>query len=241
VNRESIRRQTTRPGPSAALGSILVHGAVVAAALGVAASGPNIDQFVSYNSELVSMPGPDLGDLVVEAPAPAAPAAPEPEAQPVVKEPEVAKPEPKPEPKPEEPRPEPEPSPAPPRPTQPEPSPSSGQPSGAESAEAVNIRIAGLRRDYPVYYNNIILQTRRCFRWAGQGSPEAEVYFVINADGTVSDARLLRRSGNVAFDVEAMGAIECAGQPGRFGALPQDLPFDRLPIRFTFRPSGIFR
>jgi TonB family protein len=244
MSRESIRRQSTRPGASAAFGSILVHGAVAAVALGVAASAPDIEQFVSYNIELVSMPGPDLGDLVVEAPAPAAPEPPTPEAQPVVKEPEPDPEPPKPEPKPEEPAAEPEPRPTPSRPAQPRPNPSSGESSGAESAEAMNIRIAGLRRDYPVYYNNIITQAKRCFRWSGQGSPEAEVYFVINADGTVSDQRLLRRSGNPAFDYGALAAIECAGQAGRFGALPEDLPFDRLPIRFTFSPggvSGIFR
>jgi TonB family protein len=237
---DSMRRQSTRPGASAALGSILVHGAVVAVALGVAASAPDIDQFVSYNIELVSMPGPDLGDLVVEAPAAPAPEPQAPEPQPVVKEPEP-EPKPAPTPKPVEPRPEPEPSPTPPRPNQAQPNPSSGESSGAESAEAMNIRIAGLRRDYPVYYNNIILQIKRCFRWAGQGTPEAEVYFVINEDGRVSDQRLLRRSGNAAFDIEVLGAVECAGQAGRFGELPE---FDRLPIRFTFRPgnvSGIFR
>jgi TonB family protein len=235
---DSMRRQSTRPGAGAALGSIMVHGAVAAIALGVAASAPDVDQFVSYNIELVSMPGPDLGDLVVESPSAPAPEPPALEPQPVVKEPEPKPEPPKPEPKPEQPR-EPEPSPA--RPAQPQPNPSSGEPSGAESAEALNIRIAGLRRDYPVYYNNIILQIKRCFRWAGQGTPEAEVYFVINEDGTVSDQRLIRRSGNAAFDYEALGAIECAGQAGRFGELPE---FDRLPIRFTFRPggvSGIFR
>jgi outer membrane biosynthesis protein TonB len=237
---DSVRRPTTRPGASAALGSILVHGAVVAATLAVAASAPDIDQFVSYNIELVSMPGPDLGDLVVESPAAPAPEASDPEPQPVVKEPEPARP---PKPKPEEPRAEP--TPAPPRPTtQARPTPSSGEPSSAGSAEAVNIRIEGLRRDYPVYYNNIILQIKRCFRWTGEGAPETEVLFWIEENGTVSDPRFVRRSGNPTFDYEAIGAIECAGQPGRFGPLPEDFPGGRLPVRFTFRPgnvSGIFR
>ena len=230
---EAVRRRRSRPGAGAAFGSILVHAAVVAAVLIVSASAPDFEQFISYDIELVSMPGPDLGDLVVEAPAPSpSPEAPPPEPQPVVKEPE---PEPDPEPKPETKAP---PSPTPPRPTQPRANPSDGPATGPESSETINIRMAGLRRDYPAYYDNIILQITRCFRWQGSGSPETEVYFVINADGKVPDLRFLRRSGNTSFDYSALGAIECAGQGGRFGGLPDDLPFDRLPIRFSFRPSG---
>jgi outer membrane biosynthesis protein TonB len=232
---ESVRRRRTRPGAVPALGSVLIHGAVLAAAIGVAASAPDMDQFISYNIELVAMPGPDLGELVVEAPPSAPSEAPPPTPQPVVKEPEPA-------PKQEPPK-DVEPSPAPPQPTQARPNPSSGESSGAESGEAINIRIEGLRRDYPVYYNNIIVQVKRCFRFQGQGSPEAEVYFVINADGTISDARLVRQSNNPTFNYEVLGAVECAGQRGRLGELPEDLGFDRLPIRFTFRPGslGIFR
>jgi hypothetical protein len=108
----------------------------------------------------------------------------------------------------------------------------------------MNIRMEGLRRDYPAYYTNIILQIKRCFRWQGQGSPEAEVYFVINSDGTVSDARFVRQSTNPTFNYEALGAVDCAGQLGRLGELPEGLGFDRLPIRFRFQPgnvAGIFR
>jgi len=114
---------------------------------------------------------------------------------------------------------------------------------GVESSDAINIRIDGLRRDYPAYYDNIILQIRRCFRWAGQGTPETEVYFVIMEGGDVSDVRFVRQSGNPSFDYEALGAVFCAGQPGHFGPLPDALKFDRLPIRFNFRSgnAGIFR
>ncbi len=47
----------------------------------------------------------------------------------------------------------------------------------------------------------------------------------------------MTRSGNTAFDFEAMGAVDCAGN-GRFGPLPEDLPYDRFPIKFSFRPQG---
>jgi TonB family protein len=102
----------------------------------------------------------------------------------------------------------------------------------------------GLRRDYPVYYQNIITAIQRCFRWSGGGTPQTEVYFVINEDGSVSDQRFVTRSGNPTFDYTALEAVECAGSRGYFGPLPGDLPYAQLPIRFTFRPgggAGIFR
>ena len=226
---ESVRRRRGRPGAAPALGSVVLHAVGVALALATAASRPDLPDFVSYQIELVSMPTTRASDLVIEVP-PTAP----PDPAPAVPEPvpprEVA-----PEPVSESP-PAPQPPAAPSPPTRAAPS--------AESTDAMNVRIEGLRRDYPAYYNNIILQIQRCFRWQGQGTPETEVYFVINEDGSVSDMRFVRQSGNPSFDYEALGAVECAGQPGFFGPLPDDLPFDRLPIRFTFRPgggAGIFR
>ncbi len=60
---------------------------------------------------------------------------------------------------------------------------------------------------------------------------------MIEREGTVADMRFLSRSGSTAFDFEAIGAVECAGQ-GRFGQLPDELPYDRLPVQFDFRPPG---
>ena len=94
----------------------------------------------------------------------------------------------------------------------------------------------GLRRDYPEYYNNIIRQIDRCFRWQGAGNLETSVSFVIRRDGAVSDLEFVTRSGNTSFDFAAMGAVECAGQ-GRFGPLPEDLPYESLPVLFDFTPS----
>ncbi|MEJ2205812.1 MAG: TonB C-terminal domain-containing protein [Gemmatimonadota bacterium] len=81
---------------------------------------------------------------------------------------------------------------------------------------------------------------RSIFRWTGEGNWETTVYFVIRSDGTVADLDFVKKSGNAAFDYEAMGAVDCAGK-GRFGALPEDLPFDRLPVQFNFRPQGGIR
>jgi outer membrane biosynthesis protein TonB len=63
------------------------------------------------------------------------------------------------------------------------------------------------------------------------------VTFSIRRDGSVTDLAFESRSGNASFDFEAMGAVECAGQ-GRFGPLPEELPYEVQPIRFEFRPSG---
>jgi hypothetical protein len=106
-----------------------------------------------------------------------------------------------------------------------------------ESGEDINVRLEGVRRDYPAYYNNIITQIHRCFRWTGQGSWETTVKFVIREDGSVSDLDFVKKSGNTTFDFEAMGAVDCAGR-GRFGPLPEELPFEVLPVQFNFRPTG---
>ena len=105
------------------------------------------------------------------------------------------------------------------------------------SGEGLNVRIEGLRRDYPEYYNNIIRQIQRCFRWTGGGRWRTTLFFYITRDGNAEDIDFVERSGNTAFDFEAMGAVECAGR-GRFGPLPEDLPFDRFPFLFDFTPGG---
>lgn len=106
-----------------------------------------------------------------------------------------------------------------------------------ETGEGLNVRMEGLRRDYPEYYDNIIRQIFRCFRWRDGGNWQTTVFFNIGRDGTATDIAFVSRSGNAAFDFEAMGAVDCAGQ-GRFGALPDDLPYDSFPVRFSFQPGG---
>lgn len=222
-----------------ALWSLLVHAVGVALVWSAVAQRASVPDFVSYQIDLVSLPEvvDDPGSPLVEAPParppPAAdnvppPAAPTPEEVTEIPEPD---------------NPAPESPPDNPVPSQPPATRLPDAETGVESSDAINIRIEGLRRDYPAYYDNIILQIRRCFRWAGQGTPETEVYFVIMEGGDVSDVRFVRQSGNPSFDYEALGAVECAGQLGHFGPLPDALQFDRLPIRFNFRSgnAGIFR
>ena len=197
-------------------------------------------EFVTYEIEMVSPPPavqaeiqPAMEELVVERPEPTQPIEEEPEQEVVpIEEPD----DPEPEPSPEEDRPteeltevEEEETP----PSAPDPPPDEID----ESGEGINVRLEGVRRDYPAYYNNIIRQIFNCFRWRGGGSWEATVFFMIEREGTVAEMRFLSRSGSTAFDFEAIGAVECAGQ-GRFGQLPDDLPYDRLPVQFDFRPPG---
>jgi outer membrane biosynthesis protein TonB len=199
--------------------------------------------FITYEVDLVSPPPAVQAEvfeeareeLVVERPEPE-PLPPEPEVEEVVPVEQPAEPEPEPEPTPPAPDPEPPPD------TTEEPTVATAPEEPPEeeaelSGEAINVRIEGLRRDYPVYYDNIIQQIYRCFRWRGGGSWQTTVIFWIRRDGTATDIEFETRSGNSGFDFEAMGAVDCAGQ-GRFGPLPEELPYERLPIRFQFRPSG---
>jgi hypothetical protein len=221
------------------VGSLAVHVAVVVLAVWSATTGREPVEFISYQIELVSPPpaaqapepAPAREELVVERPDPTPP---EPEEEKPVVEEE------KPKPKPPETRPAPRQEP--PKEAAAERTPAVTdapvpEEKPRESGEGINVRLEGVRRDYPAYYDNIITQISRCLRWRSGGAWETTVYFVIKRDGTVSDLDFVKRSGNVAFDVEAMGAVECAGK-GRFGALPDELPFDVLPVQFNFRPQG---
>ncbi|MDP2957414.1 MAG: TonB C-terminal domain-containing protein [Longimicrobiales bacterium] len=217
--------------------SLGVHLGLLMLAVGTSTSVAPPAQFVSYQIELVSPPPlvqgtediPSQEQLVVDRPDPEPPQPDEREA-PVVED----KPAPKP-PAPDSARPNPLAEPG--EETKPGTSTAPASPAGVEGGEGINVRLEGVRRDYPAYYGNIIRQIQRCFRWQGEGRWETTVYFVINRDGTVSDLAFVKRSGNAAFDFEAMGAVDCAGK-GRFGLLPEDLPFDRLPVQFNFRPQG---
>lgn len=229
----------------AMLYSIVLHGAVFALAWLSTLNQPPAVEFLSFEIELVSPPAavqaeertPPREELVVERPEPEPePTPPEPEPDAPVMEPERPPPEPEPQPEPQR---DPEPEPVSPEPS-PEPTPAAAPEPPPEtppttSGEAINVRLEGLRRDYPVYYENIIRQIQRCFRWQGTPNLVTKVYFIIRSDGSVTDLEFVTRSGNTAFDFEAMGAIDCAGQ-GRFGPLPEDLPYETLPVEFEFRP-----
>lgn len=224
-------------------GSLAVHGvAILLAWLSSLAARPPL-VFESFEIELVSPPPAEVAEvvqpaqeeLVVERPTPEPPVEQE-EAPVQLPDPPAPTPDPPPREDPEPPPPEPE------EEVQPATTEDPPEEETRESGEDINVRIEGLRRDYPAYYDNIIRQIQRCHagRWRGGGTWETTVYFVINRDGTASDLDFTTRSGNTDFDFVAMGAVECAGR-GRFGPLPEELPFDRFGIQFTFRPSGGIR
>lgn len=227
--------------------SVILHASVLGLVVLSMLRSDNAIEFIAYEIDLVSPPPaveaeeytPPREELVVERPEPR-PTPPEPEPEPQVTidrpapEPEPTPPEPEPEPEPPAPTTQPEPEP-PAEPTQaagPNPSPTPADRSG----EGINVRMEGLRRDFPEYYQNIIRQINRCFR-APPGNWATTLSFIIQRDGSVTDLEFVQRSGNTAFDYQAMSAVECAGQ-GRFGPLPEDLPYEYQPIRFEIRPSA---
>ncbi len=239
----TFRRTGGRPPTRSLVGSLLVHGVVGTLALLVAMREPMPLTFITYEVEIVSppaspqeaeetTPAPEE-EFVVERPEEAPVQEPQAEIPTPEAEPAPAEPEPEPE---EEAEPPPEPE------AEPEPTPTASEEVSEEelTGEDIEVRMEGLRQDFPQYYENIIRQIRRCFR-PPPGIPSSlttEVYFVIRQDGTVRDVRFLQQSGNPDFDFEALGAVgDCAGQ-GRFGPLPADYPYESLPIIFDFRPSG---
>ncbi len=107
-----------------------------------------------------------------------------------------------------------------------------------DGGEDINVRLEGLKRDYPAYYDNIIRQIERCFRPPGGGDRLAVVEFMVHQDGSVSGIDVAERSGSFIFDLAAQEAIECAGRPGRMGPLPEGYTWDVLPVQFRFRPGS---
>jgi outer membrane biosynthesis protein TonB len=223
-------------GKGPVIGSALVHAIALFLAWWTSTASDPLPDFVVYEIELISPAAAELGDptppppeeLVIETPFEPVPEPPE--ETPAVVEEETPDPEP---PQPDEPvappdvEPLDDPGPA----TSPNPDPEVETP-----GEDLNVRMEGIRRDYPEYYNNILRQMARCFRWRGEEDLRATVYFVIDRDGSVSQVDIRESSGSIAFDIEAMGAAECAGSRGRLGPLPETLPFDRFPVVFYFEP-----
>jgi len=227
-------RRRERPGKKSLAASAGVHVVAVLVAWTAQVSSAKELEFVTYQIEIVSPPPARAAEVpqpvqeeevVVETPDPI-PLPEEPKPQPVVEEDPVR----------EEEKPTPTPTPPPPEPVETEAG--DPEPTEEEGGEDINVRIEGLRRDYPAYYNNIIRQIDRCMRFSGPGGLKTSVHFVIQRDGNVDGGGIefVSRSGNAGFDFAVMEAIECAGR-GRFGALPDDLGRDRFPIIFEVTSS----
>ena len=114
-----------------------------------------------------------------------------------------------------------------------------GGPEGGRGADVANVHVAGLDFPFPGYLQNIVRVVAVRFTPPRGSSLTADVSFLVHRDGSVSDVRFVRRSGNYAFDLEAQGAIESAGSARAFGPLPDAFHDDVLPVTFSFDPRVI--
>jgi protein TonB len=131
-----------------------------------------------------------------------------------------------------------------PAPTQPASSPPAtipGSPSGVPGgSDAATIKTEGVEFPFPGYLRNLVAQVYT--RWRPAPSSvllEAEVFFFVHRDGSVTGLQFIRRSGSFAFDLEAQGAIEAASRAAAFGALPSGYGPDLLPVSFFFNPRSV--
>jgi periplasmic protein TonB len=220
------------PGRAAGLvGTILVHAA--AASFLLTTVKPSKAAPPSYAVDLVAAPAPTQKRLAREAlptpppeekPAPVTPAPPKPAKTP-------APPKPKPPAPPTEVKKEPPPKTAAPATPAPGETPSTG-------SDVATIKTPGLAFPYPEYLRNIVTQVyQRWDRGSAKQRNFAEISFLILRDGSVRDIHFVTRSGSFAFDLNAQGAIEAAGNTHAFGSLPDGWDADVLPVSFYFKPT----
>ena len=219
------------PGRAAGLvGTILVHALAVSFLFTTVK--PTKASPPSYAVDLVAAPAPTQKRLAREAlPTP-----------PPVEKPAPVKPTP---PKPTKAPAPPKPKPAPPAEVHKEPPPKTAAPATPAEGETpstgsdvATIKTPGLAFPYPEYLRNIVSQIyQRWDRGTTQQRNFAEISFLILRDGSVRDIRFVTRSGSFAFDLNAQGAIEAAGNNHAFGPLPDGWDADVLPVSFYFKPT----
>ena len=115
--------------------------------------------------------------------------------------------------------------------------PAGGGPTGGRGSDVASVKVQGIAFPYPGYLENITRQIALNFKPRPGVALKAEVTFLIHRDGSISDLRLLSRSGAYAFDLECIGAVEAVGQRRSFGALPTGFRDDVLPVVFSFDPT----
>ncbi|MCY4573333.1 MAG: TonB C-terminal domain-containing protein [Gemmatimonadetes bacterium] len=111
-----------------------------------------------------------------------------------------------------------------------------------EGVAEIQVRQEGFKADYPDYYARMLAQVNRCLQRTSQGRMAqnlvATVRFVVERDGNTADFGVVHTSGRTAFDTDVLTAIECAGMAGRLGPLPEDYPYEVLPITLVVSPRG---
>jgi len=113
-----------------------------------------------------------------------------------------------------------------------------GGETGGRGTDVVTVSTGGIDFPYPGYLENIVRQIALRFHPDARGALRAEVFFIINRDGSVqpSSIRLVTRSGAYSFDAEAQGAVEAAANARAFGPLPSSYGDPSLPVTFRFDP-----
>jgi protein TonB len=179
----------------------------------------------------VMFPPQELGETTYDLPQPPEP---EPEPEPVLEATPVNEPEPEPRVEP----PPPEAEPAPPEPAREQTASRGANPDPTSpGGENINLQLPGVLCPTPEYCNNIIRQIYRHFRRPRGLQAEADIFFRINRDGSISGLRLLSSTGGPAFRLAVMEAVEQAGIARAFGPLPDVYGADQLPVSFYFRPA----
>lgn len=107
---------------------------------------------------------------------------------------------------------------------------------GGRGTDVATVRTEGVDFPFPAYLQNIVRQIALRFHPSGNTSARAEVMFLIRRDGSVTGFRFITRSGDFAFDLDAQGAVDQAGQVKAFGPLPSGFADDVLPVIFSFDP-----
>lgn len=106
--------------------------------------------------------------------------------------------------------------------------------------DPTTVRTEGVEFPFPGYLRNLVAQVYR--RWRPPSTDaelQAEVFFFVHRDGSVTGLRFIRRSGSFAFDLEAQGAVEAAARVHAFGSLPGGYGADVLPVSFFFSPGSM--
>jgi protein TonB len=243
-----VKSRKSHSGPQGTIaglvGTVAVHAGVVlflAAAVRPTRASPP-----SYAVDLVAAPAPTTKQRLAREALPTPP----PEEKPAPTPPKPAPPKEKPAPvaptppKPAKTAPTAAPKP-PPTETEREPAPRTAAPVAPAPGETpstgtdiATIKTPGLAFPYPEYLRNIVTQVyQRWDRASAKQSSFAEISFLILRDGSVRDIRFVTRSGSFAFDIDAQGAIEAAGNSRAFGQLPDGWEADVLPVSFYFKPS----
>ena len=220
--------------------SVLLHAGLVVAFIFVTGSGREAPAPPLYRVQLLAAPaGPREAGVVQPpniTPAPPTPApipksTPETKLAPKVKPKAVAPPK--------KATPIAQPKTAPPKTDVPQPTAGSGA-VGGKGADESPIDTPGLDFPYPAYIQNIAREVIHQFQTQQTRlTLVADVSFIIRRDGTIdpNSLRLAKSSGNYAFDQQALGAVEAAGNAKRFGPLPAGFREDILPVVFRFTPA----